>query len=158
MSVSANKQLVARVFSEAFNQGDLAVIDEVVAATAVDHQHPAETSFADHLKDVVRAMRTAFPDLHFELTQIIGEDDWVATHSWMTGTNTGELRPPLLPPNGPPMVPPTGRPVRVAHMHLIRFEHGHNTELWHLMDSLALLGQLGILPAAQGAPAGSGRT
>lgn len=148
MSAASNKHLVARVFSEAFNQGKLDVIDEVVAVSAVDHQHPAEPSFAEHLKDVVRAMRIAFPDLHFEVTQIIGEDDWVATHTWMTGTNTGELRSPLLPPSAPPVVPPTGRPVRVAHMHMMRFEAGRNTELWHVMDSLALLGQLGLLPAS----------
>lgn len=150
MSVAANKDLVARVFAEAFNHGDLAVIDEAVAAGAVDHQHPNEPSFAEHLKQVVRTMRTAFPDLHFEVTQVVAGDDWVATHSWMTGTNTGDLRPPLLPPTAPPVVPPTGRPVRIAHMHMMRFNDGHNTELWHVMDSLALLGQLGLLPAANG--------
>ena len=85
---------------------------------------------------------------------MIGEGEWVAVHSVMTGTNTGELRRPLmLPPNAPPALPPTGRPVRVAHMHLIRFEAGRNTELLHLMDTMAMAGQLGLLPAGAPVPA-----
>lgn len=146
MSIDAEKQLVRRVFEEAFSQGQLEVIDEVVAVGGVDHQHPDEPSFCDHLKEVVLALREAFPDLQFEITELIGEGEWVACHSFMTGTQSGPLRAPLLPAGGPPMLPPTGRSVRVPHMHMMRFADGKNTELWHVMDSLAMLGQLGLLP------------
>jgi predicted ester cyclase len=146
MAVEHNKLLITRVFTEAFNQGHLDVIDETVAGGAIDHQHPDEPSFGQHLKDVVTAMRTAFPDLHFELTEMIGEGEWVAVHSVMTGTNTGELRRPLmLPPQAPPALPATGQAVRVAHMHMIRFEDGRSTELLHLMDTMAMASQLGLL-------------
>ena len=151
MSVEQQKVLVRRVFEEAFNQGELAVIDEAIAPGGVDHQHPDEPSFREHLKDVVQAMREAFPDLHFEIVQMLGEGEWVASYSVMTGTQTGPLRPPLLPAGGPMLIPPTGRPVRVAHMHMIRFEHGQNSELWHVMDTIAMLGQLGLLPAPEAA-------
>jgi predicted ester cyclase len=110
-------------------------------------------SFAQHLKVVVAAMRTAFPDLHFEVTQIIGEGDWVSCYSVMTGTNTGELRSPLLLPPQAPSLPATGRPVRVPHMHKMRFRDGRNTELLHLMDTMAMVGQLGLAPADAPAPA-----
>jgi predicted ester cyclase len=151
MNVEQQKVLVRRVFDEAFNQGELDVIDEVVASGGVDHQHPDELSFREHLKDVVRAMREAFPDLHFEIVQMLGEGEWVASYSVMTGTQTGALRPPLLPAGGPMLIPPTGRPVRVPHMHMIRFEGGQNTELWHVMDTIAMLGQLGLLPTPDAA-------
>ena len=153
MSVEQHKRLVTRVFTEAFNQGRLEVIDDAVGENAIDHQHPDVPSFAEHLKAVVTAMRAAFPDLHFELTEIIGEGEWVAVHSVMTGTNTGELRQPLLPPDAPESLPPTGRPVRVAHMHMIRFENGRNTELLHVMDTMAMLGQLGLGPGSDRTPA-----
>jgi len=155
MSVEQNKATTLRVFVEGFNQGDLSVIDALVSA-GVDHQHPTEPSFPEHLKGVIRAMRAAFPDLHFEISTIIGEGEWVALHAVMTGTHTGDLRPPLLPAGGPPVVPPTGRPIRVAHMHLIRFEGQKGGELFHVMDTLTMLGQLGLLPGpgvAPGAPA-----
>lgn len=152
MSTDQNKRLVTRVFEEAFNRGHLDIIDQVIAPDGVDHQHPEEPSFAQHLKEVVVAMRTAFPDLHFEITQIIGEGEWVAVHTVMTGTNTGELRRPLmLPPQAQPSTPPTGRPVRVAHMHMMRFVNGRNTDLLHIMDTLGMVGQLGLMPGAAAA-------
>lgn len=156
MSVEQNKQTVMRVFEEAFNRGDLAIIDQVVAPEGVDHQHPSEPSFAQHLKEVVVAMRAAFPDLHFDVTEMIGEGDWIACYSVMTGTNTGELRRPLmLPPQAPPAMPPTGKTVRVPHMHMIRFQSGRNIELLHLMDVMAMADQLGLSShsAAQRVPA-----
>lgn len=147
MSVEQNKALVLRVFEEAFNHGELGVIDEIVAPQAVDHQHPDEPSFAQHLKNVVVALRTAFPDLHFDITQIIGEGEWVGLHAVMTGTNTGDLIGPLMPPYGPDRGPATGRSVRVPHMHMIRFQDGRNTELLHIMDTLTLMAQLGKVPS-----------
>lgn len=79
---------------------------------------------------------------------LIGEGEWVALHSFMTGTHQGDLRPPLLLPGGPSVVPATGRPIKVAHMHLIRCEGEQGPELWHVMDTMtmALMGQLGLLP------------
>lgn len=158
MSVQENKILVQRVFDEAFNQGRVGIIDEITgdgAAGGLDHQHPDEVSFRDHLKDVVFALREAFPDLHFTVSEMIGEGDWVALHSFMTGINTGSLRYPILPAAMPGPIPPTGRSVRFAHMHLIHFEYGRNKELWHIMDTMTLVQQLGLLkppvPAQQAA-------
>ena len=151
MTAEQNRELARRTFAEGFNGGDLRIIDETVGI-GVDHQHPEAASFADHLKDVITAMRTAFPDLHFEINQMIAEGEWVSCHSFMTGTHDGELRAPLLPKNGPPVIPPTGRSVKVAHMHMIRFVDGKSVELWHVMDTLTMLGQLGLLPARAAGP------
>ena len=152
-TVETNKRIVQRVFDEAFNQGRLAVVDETTDVRSRDHQHPNEPCFAEHLKEVVTAMRTAFPDLHFGIDRMIGEGEWVALHSTMTGTHSGPLARPLLPANGPPMVPATGRPIRVAHQHLLRFQGGRNTELWHVRDTMTMMGQLGLLPGRQAANA-----
>lgn len=154
MASEENKAVARQVFEQGFNRGDLSVVDDVVA-DGVDHQHPDEPSFREHLKGVITAMRTAFPDLHFEISQLIGEGEWVALHSFMTGTHLGDLRPPLLPPGGPFVAAATGRPIKVAHMHLIRFEGGKGTELWHVMDTMALVGQLGLLPGRQPVPSGA---
>jgi predicted ester cyclase len=158
MTEEQNKELARRTFAEGFNGGDMRIIDETVGI-GVDHQHPEEASFGAHLKDVIKAMRTAFPDLHFEISQMIAEGEWVSCHSFMTGTHDGELRAPLLPKNGPPMIPATGRAVKVAHMHLMRFVDGKSVELWHVMDTLTMLGQLGLLPGRSAAPVATpGRT
>ncbi|HLQ16286.1 MAG TPA: ester cyclase [Candidatus Eisenbacteria bacterium] len=155
MTAEQNSELVRRTFAEAFNRGDLRVIDESVGI-GVDHQHPDEASVSDHLKHVITAMRRAFPDLHFEINQMIAEGEWVSCHSFMTGTHDGELRAPLLPRNGPQMIPATGHQVNVAHMHLIRIVDGKTVELWHVMDTLTMLGQLGLLPGRSAAQAATG--
>jgi predicted ester cyclase len=80
---------------------------------------------------------------------MIGEGDWVALHSVMTGTNTGPLTAPLVPGEGPPHIPATGRAVRVPHMHMIRMENGQGVELLHLMDTFAMLMQLGLIPGTR---------
>jgi predicted ester cyclase len=140
-TIEANKRVVLRVFEEGFNAGNLAVVDELVSVSGNDHQHPDEPSFPEHLKDVIRTMREAFPDLHFDITAVVGEGDWVALHSVMTGTHTGVLSRPLAPRD----VLATGRTIRVPHMHMIRVQDGQGVELLHLMDTFAMLNQLGLL-------------
>jgi predicted ester cyclase len=54
------------------------------------------------------------------------------------------------------MIPATGRQVKVAHMHLIRIVDGKTVELWHVMDTLTMLGQLGLLPGRSAAQAATG--
>ena len=60
-----NKALTLRGFEKMFNQGDLSVVDELVAERGEDHQEAPGTDFAAWLKDVIRKMRASFPDLRF---------------------------------------------------------------------------------------------
>ena len=150
--VARNKETARRVFEECFNLGHVDLLPQLVAVETRDHQHPDEPDFVDHLRAVILAMRTAFPDLHFTITQVIGEGDWVATHSVMTGTHLGPLGAPLTPADGPPSIPPTGRTIRVPHMHMIRSVDGKGVELLHLMDAFALTKQLGLLPGPAARP------
>ncbi|MGN6483937.1 MAG: ester cyclase [Thermomicrobiales bacterium] len=152
--VAANKAIAVRVLEECFNQGQLAVLPELVGQAANDRQHPDERDFVAHLGRVIVAMRTAFPDLHFRVDTVIGEGEWVAMHSMMTGTHLGPLAPPILPPGGPDTIPATGKRIAVPHMHMIRNEAGKGVELFHLMDTFGLMRQLGILSdRARGVPA-----
>jgi steroid delta-isomerase-like uncharacterized protein len=138
-------------FERMFNQGDLDFVDATVAPGAVDHQEPEGTDFAPHLKHVISTLRTAFPDLNFDVHQLICEGDTVACRSTMTGTHQGPLR------IGPlANLAVHGTPVEVAHMHFFRYDpDGRLTDLWHVWNTLALARQLGA-PAPElsvGAPA-----
>ena len=86
------KGITRRGFERMFNQGDLDYVDEAIAPDAVDHQEPEGTDFAVHLKEVVEVLRAAFPDLRFELHEMLAEGDVVACRSTMTGTHSGPLR------------------------------------------------------------------
>lgn len=133
-----HKRLALGALERGFNQGDLSVWDEVVAARSVDHQEAPGTDFRAHLKEVVTLMRNAFPDLHFEVHHALSEGDIVAFHSTMTGTHLGPFN------VGPfRTITPSGKRVSVRHMHFLRWENGKNTDLWHLWDTASLMRQLG---------------
>ena len=138
-------------FERMFNEGDLDYVDGSLAPDAVDHQEPAGTDFAAHLKQTISILRAAFPDLHFDVQELIGEGDTVACRSTMTGSHQGPLR------IGPlANLAVNGAPVEVAHMHFFHYDdEGRLTDLWHAWNTLALARQLGA-PAPDlsvGAPA-----
>ena len=125
-------------FERMFNQGDIDYVDQVLDASGVDHQEPLGTDFAAHIKDVIRTLRAAFPDLRFEVLDIVSEGDIVATRSTMTGTHQGRLN------IGPlAALAPTGNHIEVPHMHFFRYRDGHLTDLWHVWDTPRLMRQLG---------------
>lgn len=126
-------------FERMFNQGDVAYADTAIATEAVDHQEPLGASFPPHLKKVVTTLRTGFPDLHFEVHQMIAEGDTVACRSTMTGTHRGPLR---IGPMASLAV--NGTEINVAHMHFFHYDaEGRLTDLWHVWNTLALARQLG---------------
>jgi predicted ester cyclase len=139
--VKANEAMVREFMERAFNRGELAAIDELVTADGIDHQEPPGTDFRKHLKQVITSMRTALPDLHFEIHDMISQGDIVAFRSTMTGTQTGPLA------MGPGrQLPPSGRRISVPHLHWLRVVDGLGAELWHQWDIPGMLRQLGAGP------------
>lgn len=142
------KKMALDFVEQAFNQGDLSAVDDHLAPDAIDYQEPDGTDFTVHLKEVITGLRTAFPDLHFEIHDILAEGDLVAFRSTMTGTHLGLLN------LGPvPQIPPTKRQVAVPHMHFVKFENGKSVALWHIWDIPGMLRQLGVpMPAGRPLP------
>ncbi len=138
MTAETNRALALMIFDRAFNHGDTSVIDERLPTSGTDHQEAQGTDMRAHLKEVVRMLRTAFPDLHFEIHDALSEGEIVALHSTMTGTHLAPFR----------GMPPTGRKIEVRHMHFLRWQDGQNTDLWHLWDMPGLMRQLGNSPQA----------
>lgn len=139
MTAEELKARTCEGFARMFNSGDLAHVDEAIAPGAVDHQEPEGTEFAAHLKNVISTLRTAFPDLHFEVNEVVCDGDVVACRSTMSGTHGGPLR------MGPMAnLAVTGARVEVPHMHFFRYDgQGRITDLWHVWNTLLLARQLG---------------
>lgn len=144
MSTETNKAISMEVLEKGFNQGDLSVIDKYTAPDGIDHQEPPGTDIIAHIKDVILGMRTAFPDLHFEVHQMIAEGEIVAFRSTMTGTHLGVFN--IGPIRG---LAPTGRKISVPHMHFVRMVNGKTYDLWHVWDIPSMMRQLGIAPEPQ---------
>ncbi len=133
------KAIAREGFERMFNQGDLDHVEHAIAPDAIDHQEPAGTNFRAHLKDVIGVLRAAFPDLRFEVHEILVNVPVVACRSTMTGTHNGPL-------NIGPMaaLPITGARVEVPHMHFFRYDQeGRVTDMWHTWNTLLLARQLG---------------
>jgi steroid delta-isomerase-like uncharacterized protein len=137
MTTETNKALTRQFMERAFNEGNLAIVDEALAQDGIDHQEPLGTNFVTHLKEVITMLRTAFPDLHFEIHAMLAEGELVAFRSTMTGTHRGPFQGLL----------PTGKQISVAHMHFVRFVNGKTSDLWHVWDMAGLMRQLGTVAA-----------
>lgn len=133
-----NKALARRVVEEVWNRGNVAVVDETFASDYTEHNpRPGQEVGIDGYKSGVSMMRTAFPDLHLDLQDIIAEGDRVAIRYTLHGTHEGDLI----------GVPPSGNSVSSDGMVFARIHDGKVVERWGVQDMLALLQQIGALPA-----------
>ena len=138
--LSEQNQLVARrIGEEIFNQGNLSVADELIASEAVDHNEPPGTDCREHFKRVATMLRSAFPDLHMYIDDLIAEEDKAAVRITITGTHTG--------PGAFFGIPPSGKSFQVQQMRFARFANGQMTDSWAVIDMLAWMQQLGAIPA-----------
>lgn len=130
------KAVAIRLIEEVWNEGNLDLIDELIAEDHVDHD-PARAGMPggrEGTRTFVEMYRAAFPDLRFEIEDVIGERDLVAIRWRATGTNQG----PLL------GMPPTEKRVSVTGIAIDRIADGKVAESWANWDALGMLGQLGV--------------
>src|SRR5438046_10565099 len=82
-----NKAIDARIALEAFNQGRVEVIDQVISADFVDHSQlpPGVPSGREGAKAPVKALRSAFPDFKVNIERQIAKGDLVVQHISATG-------------------------------------------------------------------------
>ena len=142
MSTEANKVIVRRLFEEAFEHGNLAMLDEIIAPDQVNGGPgalPGMPSGPEGSKMLISAYRNAFPDLHFTIDEQIAEGDKVVTRWTAHGTHNGELA----------GLPPTGKPATVVGMGIDRVENGKIVESWGLFDQFGMLQQLGVIPTPE---------
>ena len=132
-----NKVRFRRVYEEGLNRGDLGVADELIDPEFLDREaHPGGNRGPESFRQLITMLRTAFPDLRFEIDDLIAEGDTVAGRLTMNGTHTGPLM----------GMPPTGRAVRQSHMHFVRFRGGKAIEHWGVRDDMGMTRQMGLMP------------
>lgn len=134
-----NKAMLREIYNEAFNKGNLSVVDRIVAKEAKDHAAPPGLPGGpEGLKLLVGMFRGAFPDLHVTIHDVMAEGDRVIARYTITGTHKGEF-------SG---LKATGKKVSFGGIDIVRFANGKAVEHWGNQDDLGMLGQLGIHPHA----------
>jgi steroid delta-isomerase-like uncharacterized protein len=139
MSTETNKAQFRRLYEEMFNKGDLAIVDDLVAPDCINHEVPPgmHNRGPESARQVVMMLRTAFPDLHFTIEELVAEGDTVAGRVTMSGTHLGPFQ----------GIPATGRSFEQAHMHFVRFRDGFAIEHRAVRDDLGMMRQLGVIAA-----------
>jgi len=142
MSTEQNKTFVRRYWEQVWNQGNLAVVDELIASDFDGHPLPSDPDFGRGpagQKQLVGMYRTAFPDLHMTIEDMTAEGDRVVVRWTVRGTQTGEMM----------GIPATGKPTTVTGMFLNRLAAGKIVEGWGNFDALGMMQQLGLLPTPE---------
>jgi predicted ester cyclase len=137
VSVEDNKALVRRFYREIDN-GNLAVIDELVAEDYRDHSPPPFPVSAGRqgVKEAFSLFWTATPGRHIIEDQI-AEGDRVVTRLTCVGRHEGDL----------PGIRRTGNEMRMSAVVIHRIADGKLVEKWSDKDVLGMLQQLGVLPS-----------
>ena len=138
MSAESNKALSRRLLEEAFNAGNIDVIDELVTTDFVNHDAalPEPMVGPDAAKATISGYRTAFPDLRITIEEQIADDQRVATRWSANGTHEGDLM----------GMAPTGKQATVTGITIDRIVDGRIAESWTNWDTLGMLQQLGVVP------------
>jgi predicted ester cyclase len=156
-----NKQLVRRLF-DAMVRGATDEMQALWTSDAANHASGRPglrlPAGGEGIVMVARMLRSAFPDRHWQIDEMIAEGDLVACRMTVSGTfgNRPE-RPPFGMPPDQPGVEGTdllgafasGKPYSVKHMHMFRIAHGKIAEHWAARDDLGLLLQLGAISVSE---------
>jgi predicted ester cyclase len=139
MSAEQNKALFRRVIDEVFVGGNTSLIDELVAPDFVEHEElpPGIPAGREGVKQLSSAFLSAFPDFKATIDDLIAEGDKVVARATWSGTHQGEFM----------GIPPTGKRVSFQVIDIVRFAGGKFVEHWGQMDNMAMMQQLGVIPA-----------
>ena len=114
MSIEENKAVTQRFVEEPWNRANLAALDELCAPNYTLQG----LGGLQELRTVITAYRTAFPDFHFTVEEMIAEGDKVAYRWTWRATHQGEYE----------GIAPTGKTVTATGITILRFADGKIVE------------------------------
>ena len=137
MAPEENKAVISSFVEEVLNQGQLERVDDLVAVDFVEVEPlPGQQQGREGLKQVISVFRTAFPDIHWVIEEMVGEGEKVFSRFTWHGTHRSEFF----------GVPATGKQITVKGMVVDRVVAGKMVESQILMDGLSMMRQLGVIP------------
>lgn len=139
MSTEQNKAIVRQLIEEVINQNNLSLGEAIIAADMIEHEEhtPGVPAGIEGTKIMFTMVHSAFPDFKATINDLIAEDDKVVVFMTWTGTQHGEWM----------GLPPSGKPMSINVMDIFRVADGKLVEHWGMMDSMAMMQQLGAMPA-----------
>lgn len=137
MSTESNKAVIQR-FRDALDAGDLDGAMAVFAPHAIIHMSSSpEPLSLEEFKQLGQALLSGFTHSTSTVEAMIAEGDKVVSRLTFRGNHTGDMM----------AIPPTGASVTISEMIIDRLADGKIVESWRLFDQMAMMQQLGVIPA-----------
>ena len=130
------KNLVRRMYEEAWNENRLDAIGEICAADYVGVGPYGNEIGPEAVKRGVASRRLSFPDIHVTIEDMIAEGDKIVARLTFRGTHDGVFL----------GIPPTGKEVSWSGIWIYRVANGLFAERWHNYDMQGLLEQINAGP------------
>jgi len=138
MLTEDNKTLVQRLIEDAWNKGDITVIDELLSPDYILHiAAPGAKQNREGYKEAVSMYHKAFSDFHFTIEDMVAHGDKVVIRCKLIGTQKGEFMGRA----------PTGKKVTLTAISIRRIEDGKIVEEWVVSDMMGMMQQLGAAPS-----------
>ena len=128
-----NKKAVEELFESCFNQGQHQVLDRLLSPDFVGAQGEKGP---EAFKRTVMGLKTAFPDIHYAVNDVVAEGDTVAVRWRWTGTHKAAFR----------MFAPTGKTMANTGAAFFQLRDGKIVAASLETDRLGFLQQLEIVP------------
>ena len=124
---------------ELLSAGDVDGFGDLLADDFIEHEEtPGLAPTKDGVKAFFRMYISAFPDLRMEVQDVLSSGDKVVARTKATGTHQAEFM----------GMAATGKSFGVQLIDIMRFgDDGLVHEHWGVFDALAMMQQLGALPA-----------
>ena len=123
------------------NAGDIDGFGRQLADDFVERDEiPGLPPTKDGVVQYFRILLAAFPDMRMDVQDVIASGDKAVARVRVSGTHEGEFM----------GIPPTGNQVSMNLIDITRFgDNGLAREHWGVADQLALMQQLGVIPAGR---------
>jgi steroid delta-isomerase-like uncharacterized protein len=130
------KKIASDFFEQIWNQGDESAIDRFIAEDAAGND-PQFGIGRESFRKQWRRWRAAFPDVNFEIQELIAdsETDTVVTRWVLTGTHLGEFW----------GAPASGNRINVDGVSIDRVKDGMVVSGFDAWDSIVLRKQIGLV-------------
>ena len=130
-----NKILARRIIEDIFNNGNINNLEALVSNEVIIHDTDKELRGLSQLRQGINNLHTAFPDLHYVIEDLLGDDDKVIARCKGAGTHHGPFR----------GIPPTGKKMTYSVILIWRFSKDKMCEHWSVSDVFGMLQQLEVI-------------
>ena len=135
MATDDNKRLIRRYYEDLWNRWNYGLVDELIAPDFSFRGSLAVTvSGRNGFQQYMSTVRTAFPDFHNMIEDLIAEGETVVARLTYRGTHRGELF----------GLAPTGNAVTYSGVAIFRIRRSMIADGWVIGDTAALMRQIGI--------------